>query len=555
MASHSGPRAGSSRTSRSTREPVLGKRGMLQAKGWGMPELRSRKARVRAAAGSRFHGLLTATALVLTTVALTAGSGSGAPSGTPFAASPPLAPNATSWPTYLGGDARQSATTFPGAISPGNVSNLTIRWSRTLGGPVDSSPAIVGGTVFIGSQDGYEYALNASTGHQVWKTFLGQDAHGNFTLGVTSSATVVAGTVYVGGGNSYWYALSASTGKVQWKFFTGNISAGFYNWASPLVFGGSAYIGVSSKGDNPLIRGALDEVSLSTHRAVHRFYTTAAGTIGASIWTSPALSLNGSDVLVTTGNPGPNGSAWAESILEFNATTLALVDHWTVPAAQSKPDGDFGATPDVFPGPGGTAYVAASNKNGHVYVWNASNLATGPIWNRITSSASSLVGPPNLGPSAFGGGRLYVGSSKTTLGSTNYSGAVRAFRPTTGALLWQRGEPSGPVLGAPVYVGGVVFVGAGHDFQALNASTGAVLFQNVSSGKFVAAPAIAAGIVVVGATNGVVTAFGPVAHHGPPRIAPVASSSGPARSDAGIPQFGGRMRGGDSGVRRKCAGP
>ena len=39
-----------------------------------------------------------------------------------------------------------------------------VKWSYTTGGPVVSSPAVAGGVVYIGSDDGNVYALNATTG-------------------------------------------------------------------------------------------------------------------------------------------------------------------------------------------------------------------------------------------------------------------------------------------------------------------------------------------------------------------------------------------------------
>jgi serine/threonine-protein kinase len=38
-----------------------------------------------------------------------------------------------------------------------------LRWAYTTGSFVDSSPAVVGGTVYIGSQDSKLYALSAAS--------------------------------------------------------------------------------------------------------------------------------------------------------------------------------------------------------------------------------------------------------------------------------------------------------------------------------------------------------------------------------------------------------
>jgi len=43
-------------------------------------------------------------------------------------------------------------------------------WSYDANASVGSSPAVVGGVVYIGSDDGKIYALNASTGLPFWTT-------------------------------------------------------------------------------------------------------------------------------------------------------------------------------------------------------------------------------------------------------------------------------------------------------------------------------------------------------------------------------------------------
>ena len=77
-------------------------------------------------------------------------------------------------------------------------------WNYTTGGPVFSSPAAVGGMVYVGSTDRRVYALDASTGAVVW----------NYTTGdvVASSPAVADGVVYVGSNDHKIYALNATTG-------------------------------------------------------------------------------------------------------------------------------------------------------------------------------------------------------------------------------------------------------------------------------------------------------------------------------------------------------
>ena len=105
---------------------------------------------------------------------------------------------------------------------------------------------------YFGSWDGYEYAVNATTGSLMWRTYLGVTHYDPIcippVIGVSSPPTVANGVVYLGGGDSYWYALDAKTGAILWKLYIGKSTAagGNYNWAGPLILNGYAYIGVAS---------------------------------------------------------------------------------------------------------------------------------------------------------------------------------------------------------------------------------------------------------------------------------------------------------------------
>ena len=423
-------------------------------------------------------------------------------------ATPLSACGGSNWPTYLGSPSRDGNEHGETSISVATAPHLTKAWSYTTGKDVSASPSIVNGVVYIGSWNGDEYALNASTGALLWKTFLGLDSFGSHPRGIASSATLSGNTVYVGGGNSSWYALNASTGAIRWSVVVGSTSLGYFNWASPLLADGFAYVGLSAKGSSQAVRGGLLQLSLKTHAIVHTFSTTANGTLGASIWTSPAFAAASNTVFVTTGDPGPNGSTFGDSALAFNATTLGLTGNWTIPANQTIVDGDFGATPVLYAPATGPALVAASDKNGYVYAWDQANLSKGPVWERSLAYPSPLTGSPNLGPVSWSSGRVYVGTSGTRVGSLNVTGSVDALAASTGKLLWQVGETSGAVLGAAAYADGVLAVGAGREFQVLDARSGALLYHfTTTTGNVQGPAAITHGEIVVGASDGRVYAF------------------------------------------------
>ena len=111
-----------------------------------------------------------------------------------------------------------------------NAANGAELWNYTTGGTVDSSPAVVGGVVYIGSDDGNVYALNAANGAKLW----------NYTTGgsVYSSPAVVNGVVYIGSDDDNVYALNATNGAKLWSYTTGG-----YVDSSPAVVSGVVYIG------------------------------------------------------------------------------------------------------------------------------------------------------------------------------------------------------------------------------------------------------------------------------------------------------------------------
>ncbi|MFG3381435.1 serine/threonine-protein kinase [Streptomyces sp. NPDC047999] len=107
-------------------------------------------------------------------------------------------------------------------------------WTHTTGRAVLSSPAVVDGTVYIGSNDNRVYALDASTGTPRWTHTTG--------AWVRSSPAVVDGTVYIGSDDNRVYALDASTGTPRWTHTTGD-----WVYSSPAVVDGTVYIGSNDK--------------------------------------------------------------------------------------------------------------------------------------------------------------------------------------------------------------------------------------------------------------------------------------------------------------------
>jgi eukaryotic-like serine/threonine-protein kinase len=141
------------------------------------------------------------------------------------------------WPMY-----RKDPTQTPISAGP---TNLALKWKYTTNGGIVSSPTIVNGIVYAGSQDSYIYALNAQTGAKIWSFKTG--------YAVRSSMAVANGKVYTGADDGNIYCLDAGTGAQLWKVPAGGIT--YFGHAmdliqmrsSPMIFNGRVYVGSLDK--------------------------------------------------------------------------------------------------------------------------------------------------------------------------------------------------------------------------------------------------------------------------------------------------------------------
>ena len=134
------------------------------------------------------------------------------------------------WMTFRSDPSHSGASGVNPVIAPTLLWKYPICNSSTGMDDV-SSPAVTGGVVYVGSYEGYVYALNASNGAKLWSFGTGYP--------VDSSAAVVDGVVYVEGTWDHTvYALKASNGAKLWTYTTAGSSE-----SSPAVVGGVVYVG------------------------------------------------------------------------------------------------------------------------------------------------------------------------------------------------------------------------------------------------------------------------------------------------------------------------
>ncbi|MGH9079344.1 MAG: PQQ-binding-like beta-propeller repeat protein, partial [Acidimicrobiales bacterium] len=426
------------------------------------------------------------------------------------------------WPMFLQNTSRTNAT-VDSNLSVAKASILKEKWAFATGGPVASSVSIVGTTAYFGSWDGYEYAVNTATGAEIWKSpSLGITTDPGCTpstIGITSAPTISNGVLYVGGGGPDWYALNASTGAILWSVFTGdNTQAGaHYNWSSPLIYNGYAYIGIASNCDNPLVQGQLLQVSLTTHLVVNTYDFVPNGQVGGGVWTSPTLdtSTNPATIFCTTGTLNDYTQTQSQAIVALNANTLAYEGSWQLPFEAAVSDSDWGTTPTLTTDSQGDLLISAANKNGILYTWKRSDLELGkpdpnpPLWQHqiAIGGAGPTAGDGSIASGIFANGTLYDAGGHNELNGHGSGGSIGAYNPGTGATEWIR-QTEQPIVGAPAYVNGMIGYGEGNTFEVVNAANGQLLYSYQLPAAVYGAVSVARSQFYVGDLNDDVYAFG-----------------------------------------------
>jgi outer membrane protein assembly factor BamB len=423
---------------------------------------------------------------------------------------------AADWPTFMHDLTRTGNQNGESILSPSNAGQLTMLWRFKTGGIVGAQAAVVNNVVYVASWDGYEYAINALTGQQIWKSpFLGITNGGPTCFpaveGPDSSAAVdpSSGTLYLGGGDNNFYALNMSDGSIKWKtpLWASTTYDGHFNWSSPLLYNGYLYIGIASVGDCPLIQGGMDQLNAATGQIVNTVNFVPNGQVGAGVWTSPSIDTSTGTVFVTTGTRVTATQTEAQAMIALNASNLAIEGDWPIPENQQVQDADWGTTPLFYHDANGNSRVYAVNKNGIAYAFNSTNVSAGPVWQTQLDPGGNS--PSDTGTAAYDGvNTIFQGASKTTLNGQTCIGTFNAINATTGAYIWRQCDHD-LTYQAMAYSNGLVFDGTGSDFEVRAASTGNILFDwSTSTNLIYGAPAISNGRVFFGMTDGYEYAFG-----------------------------------------------
>jgi eukaryotic-like serine/threonine-protein kinase len=143
-------------------------------------------------------------------------------------------------------------------VAPGRLwDRLSLRWRFETGAAVRSSPVIVNGKVFVGSDDGKLYALDLRDGHQLW-AFTTSDA-------IEATPLVLDGVVYAGSSNGKLYAIDVATGEPRWEYATRD-----------RILGAANHMALPGKGSGVLVGGydnRMHCVDIASGKAAWKYET------------------------------------------------------------------------------------------------------------------------------------------------------------------------------------------------------------------------------------------------------------------------------------------
>jgi alcohol dehydrogenase (cytochrome c) len=214
---------------------------------------------------------------------------------------------------------------------------------------MEMTPLVIDGVMYITTGDDDVFALNPTTGAQIWHYSPASDMPKISTLPVCCNndnrgVAYGEGLIFDARLDAVLVALDAKTGKEVWQTRVDLPSNGATMTLAPQFVGASegkvpeVIVGVSGADEG--VRGHLDAYSPATGKLLWRFYTTDpatwAGTSwqhgGASIWGTPTYDPVLNMVYFSTGNAWPDlyganragTNLCAASIVALDATSGEL---------------------------------------------------------------------------------------------------------------------------------------------------------------------------------------------------------------------------------------
>ncbi|SPE33959.1 Pyrrolo-quinoline quinone [Candidatus Sulfopaludibacter sp. SbA6] len=443
-------------------------------------------------------------------------------------------------------------------INAGNVAKLRVAWMRQVDelDTFETSPIVVDGTLFITAPPNVVEALDAATGRTLWSYQKDLPADLRLCCGkVNRGLAILGNTLYYGSNDAHLIALDARTGSLRWDVTMADYKSGYSSTGAPLAVKDKIIAGMA--GGEYGTRGFIDGYDARTGKRLWRFNTIPAKgepgnetwegeswkTGSAATWVTGAYDPESNTVYWGTGNPGPdwNGDVrtgdnlYSDCLIALDPDTGAKKWHFQY-TPHDMNDWDSTQTPILADGMAQgqpRKMVVLANRNGFYYALDRTNgkfIAGRPYVKQTWASGLDEAGRPMrvpaavpstegtlIWPSLAGGSNWYSSTynPKTDLyyvnvkemaaiyikgdaeykpgalfnggGQTDYLdeepyGAVRALEVATGQLRWEYKLHLPSNSGLMTTAGGLVFGSNGTSFFALDAGKGALLWRFETGG-------------------------------------------------------------------------
>ena len=421
-------------------------------------------------------------------------------------------------------------------LTAADVPRLKLKWA--LGFPdasvAWSSPTVASGRLYVGSQNGTVYSLDAKTGCIYWtfsaaggvRTAIAIGPR-NGTRGPAPSA-VEGALIYFGDTAANAYAVNADTGRVVWTRTVEDHPLARIT-GSPTLHAGRLYVPVASyeesQGADPhypccSFRGSVLALDATTGQIIwkttmipdplrQRGTSTAGvplwGPSGSGIWSAPTIDEGRRRLYVATGNAysGPAHRS-TDAIVALDLDTGSI--RWTRQVTPGDvyvsncragnpncpevngPDHDFGSPP-VLARAGGRDVLVIAQKSGMAFALDPQH--DGEVMWEYRAGQGGVLGGLEWG-AAVDGDQAYFAVSDILQPKP---GGIHAVRLSTGQRAWFTPPPA-PACGtgrgcnaaqsaAVTAIPGVVFSGSNDGaLRAYSTATGAVVWEFDTNKEF-----------------------------------------------------------------------
>jgi polyvinyl alcohol dehydrogenase (cytochrome) len=376
------------------------------------------------------------------------------------------------WGVDLANTRFQSASAA--RLTAQTVPKLTLKWAFGFpnGRQAWGQPTVAGGRIYIGSDNGYVYALDAATGCVYWSFKAASGVRSAITVAPIKSGNARY-ALFFGDIRANVYAIDAETGAQLWTDHTDKHQVARITGASA-YHDGRLYVPVSSVeeavGGNPkyeccTFRGSLIAYDANTGARQWQTFTiteaavpikkTSIGTqtwgpAGAAVWAAPTIDPERRRIYISTSNgytyPAPNTTnsvmaldlqtgkrIWNRQLTPNDAFVMNCGPKSTSETCPQElgPDFAVGTSPILKSIGGGRRIIVVGQKSG--LAWGINPEDGSVVWQHRVGQGSPLGGIEWGG--AADDQHVYYPNADGLLGM-KAAGGLAAIRLATGERTW-----------------------------------------------------------------------------------------------------------------------